>query len=374
MAHQMDMDVIRLHSLNLNQFASPEEGVERAVRAVKERNIRSLFITMENKRDVSPNKTLKNTESFMNRIQNDMPGLFHLGKAVPFEDIHVPTWSYLFTLLAAVLFVSIAVLQILQKKWLFYLSIAGLGLVSLGYLLLQKVLFIQGLALLVAIITPVLAIIPIKGREKVNILLSYGKAIGITLLGIAIVVGLLNGNEYLVMVDVFKGVKLIYIFPIAFMFIYAIWKNITALLKRSVVYWHTVVIAVIAAILYYYIIRSGNEGSVSSIELTFRSWLESVLYVRPRTKEFLIGFPFYILALYIMTINKKVGYYLLIPAVIGFLSMVNTFTHLHIPLYVSLLRSFYSIVLGLIIGYVFILIYKLGYSLYMKKIKPRWFS
>ena len=229
MAHQMDMDVIRLHSLNLNQFASPEEGVERAVRAVKERNIRSLFITMENKRDVSPNKTLKNTEAFIEKIQNDMPGLFHLGKAVPFEDIHIPTWSYLFTLLAAVLFVSIAVLQILQKKWLFYLSIAGLGLVSLAYLLLQEVLLIQGLALLVAIITPVLAIIPVKGREKVNILLSYGKAIGITLLGIAIVVGLLNGNEYLVMVDVFKGVKLIYIFPIAFMFIYAIWNKTSQL-------------------------------------------------------------------------------------------------------------------------------------------------
>ena len=66
-------------------------------------------------------------------------------------------------------------------------------------------------------------IIPDKGKEKTHILLSYGKAIGISLLGIAIVVGLLNGNEYLVMVDVFKGVKLIYIFPLAFMFIYATW-------------------------------------------------------------------------------------------------------------------------------------------------------
>jgi hypothetical protein len=39
---------------------------------------------------------------------------------------------------------------------------------------------------------------------------------------------------------------------------------------------------------------------------------------------------------------------------------MNTFTHLHIPLYISALRTFYSIVLGFIIGYAFIYLYKLG--------------
>ena len=375
LSYQLDMDVIRLHSLNLNDkvnIPSLEVGVERAVRAVKERNMRSLFITMEDVED--PNESLENTEEFMGSIQNAMPGMFHLGKAEPFEKIDVPLWSYFFTLLAAVLLVSIAVLQILQKKWLFYLSIAGLSTISLAYLVLQNHLLVKGLALLVALVTPVLAVIPEKDKENAGILRSYGKAILITFIGIATIVALLNGNEYLVKMSEFKGVKLIYIFPIACMFLYAMWGSIMPLLKLNVRYWHLIVIAILGAIAIYYIDRSGNEGTVSSVELAFRQGLENLLYIRPRTKEFLIGFPFYILALYFMPINKKIAGFLLIPGVIGFLSAVNTFTHLHIPLYVSLLRTIYSLVLGLIVGYIFIFIYKKGYSIYEKQIKTRWFS
>jgi len=88
----------------------------------------------------------------------------------------------------------------------------------------------------------------------------------------------------------------------------------------------------------------------------------------------LSGLPMMVSDSMIAKYMNPVGLVMLIPAAIATMSTVNTFTHLHIPLYVSLLRSFHSIVLGLIIGYVFILIYKLGYSLYLKKIKPRWFS
>jgi hypothetical protein len=372
-AHTMYMDVVRLHSLALNE-ESPEEAVARAVRAVKERNIRSLFIKMDIKEDEPAVETLEKTEEFLLNVQEQMPGMFHLGKAEHFEPISVPLWSKAFALLAAVLFVSIAVLEILNKKRLFYLSIGGLGIISLVALILQKRELLQGFALLVALVTPVMAIVPVKGKEKQHLLLSYGRAILLSIAGIAIIVALLNGNEYLVKVDAFRGVKLIYIFPIAFMFIYAVWGNIKSLLMGNVIYWHFAVMAVLGVVALYYIGRTGNEGSVLTIELTFRQWLEELLYVRPRTKEFLIGFPLYVLALYLMPKNKTVALFLLVPGVIGFLSMVNTFTHLHIPLYVSILRTAYSLVVGLMIGYLFIFLYKRGYSLYVKQIKPRWFS
>lgn len=369
-SNQLEMDVIRLHSLNLNSITSPSEGVDRAVRAVKERNIRSLFITMKEGKD--PADTLESTEVFMKNIQKTMPSLFHLGKAETFDQVHIPKWSTMFTLLAATLFVSLAALTVFKNKWLFLLSLAGLGVISLGYLVLDKTLLVQGLALLVAIVTPVFAILPLN--DKRNMLLSYGRAILISIAGIAIVVGLLNGNEYLVGVELFRGVKLIYVFPIAFMFIYAIWGTIRALLGLNVKYWHLIVIGIIGVVGLYYISRTGNAGSVSSLELTIRQLLEEILYVRPRTKEFLIGFPLYILALYILPKNKKLALFLLIPGVIGFLSIVNTFTHLHIPLYVSLLRTAYSLVFGLVIGYIFIFIYKIGYRLFEEQVKPRWFS
>lgn len=374
LSKHLGMDVIRLHSLDLKEVSSIEVGVDRAVRAVKERNIRSLFIKMKMGEDISSRQTLENTETLIFNTQKEMPTLFHLGKAAPFEQINVPIWSQVSTLLAAILFVSMGVLKIVQRKWMLFISIAGLGAVSLAYLVLQNNLLIQGIALLVALITPVLAIIPTKGKENRGIIPSYMNSVLISFVGIAIVIALLNGNEYLVKISEFRGVKLIYVFPIAFMFIYAIWGSVKMFLTMNVKYWHLLALFITAVVVLYYISRTGNQGSVSTIELTIRQFMDDLLYARPRTKEFLIGFPLYVLALYFMPINKKLALFLLIPGVIGFLSIVNTFTHLHIPLYVSLLRTFYSLVLGLIIGYILIFIYKKGLSIYMKFIKPRWFS
>lgn len=136
-------------------------------------------------------------------------------------------------------------------------------------------------------------------------------------------------------------------------------------------YWHLIVVVVIAAVGAFYITRTGNGGTASALELSIRQWLEDVLYARPRTKEVLIGFPMFVLALYVMGINKKIGSILLIPAVIGFLSIMNTFTHLHISLDVSLLRTFYSIVFGFVVGVVFIGVYNVLAKL-VKKAIARW--
>jgi hypothetical protein len=118
--------------------------------------------------------------------------------------------------------------------------------------------------------------------------------------------------------------------------------------------------------------RTGNAGQVSAIELQVRLMLEQLLYVRPRTKEFLIGFPLFILALHMVKSYPKAYYFLLIPGVIGFLSLVNTFTHLHIPLLISLLRSGYSIVFGFIIGLVLIWLYETVWKKMITMIRMRW--
>ena len=374
LANNIDMNVIRLHSMDLNKISSPREGIDRAIRAVKERNIRALFLRMEDK--IGGENSLINMEGFIQDVHAEMPSLFHAGKAQLFEKISVPTWSYFFAFVAAIAFVSLAALSVFRNRLLFLLALVGMLGISLGYGVLGKTLLIQGAALIVAVITPVFAILPLSDHTKSlkQILMSYLRAAGISAIGIAIVVALLNGNEYLVKVEAFRGVKLIYVFPILFMFLYAIRSQFMGLLKAGVKYWHLVVIAVIGVMALYYISRTGNAGTVSDVELKIRQLLEEAMYVRPRTKEFLIGLPFFVLALYVIPTYKKLGTYLLIPGVIGYLSIVNTFTHLHIPLYVSILRTVYSLILGLLIGWIFILIYKKGHSLYVEKIKPRWFA
>lgn len=367
MARAIDLDIIRLHSIDLNKVPSMEVGVERAVRAVKERNIRSLFIRVENVAD--PEEALLNTEEFIQAINSQMPVHYKAGKAQVFDPISVPFWSQLSALMAAVFFISIAVQAIFSRRALFYASLAGTFLIAAAAFLLKAQILLQGLALLVAVITPIFAVIPIKNRK--GIFLPYGRAALISFAGIIIITSLLNGNAYLVKIEAFRGVKLTYIVPILFVLIYALLRDLKGLLNMKVQYWHLAVIGLIGIIGLYYISRTGNAGSVSSIELAFRQWLEEVLYVRPRTKEFLIGFPFFVLALYIYPLNQKIGLYLLIPGVIGYLSIVNTFTHLHIPLYISLLRTFYSLALGLVIGLIFFFLYKQGRSIYEKKWKLR---
>ena len=55
----------------------------------------------------------------------------------------------------------------------------------------------------------------------------------------------------------------------------------------------------ILALFAFMISRTGNDNpaGVSSVELAFRSLLEKILIVRPRTKEFLIGHPAMIVAI-----------------------------------------------------------------------------
>ncbi len=373
LANNIDMNVIRLHSMDMNGISSPREGIDRAIRAVKERNIRSLFLRMEDK--ISGENSLINMEGFIQDVHAEMPSLFHPGKAQLFEKISVPTWSYFSAFVAAIAFVSLAALSVLQNRLLFLLALVGMLGISLGYGVLGKTLLVQGAALIVAVITPVFAILPLSDTKSLKqILMTYLRAAGISAIGIAIVVALLNGNEYLVKVEAFRGVKLIYVFPILFMFLYAIRSQFMDLLKAGVKYWHLAVIAVLGVVALYYISRTGNAGSVSDIELKIRQLLEEVMYVRPRIKEFLIGLPFFVLALYVIPTYKKLGTFLLIPGVIGYLSIMNTFTHLHIPLYVSILRTVYGLILGLLIGWILIMIYKKGHSLYMEKMKPRWFA
>jgi hypothetical protein len=78
-----------------------------------------------------------------------------------------------------------------------------------------------------------------------------------------------------------------------------------------------------------------------------------LLVARPRTKEFLIGHPLLVAALdQRLRGRKSLSGWLMVGAVIGQLSMVNTFSHIHTPLWVSGLRTGLGLVLGLAIGWV----------------------
>ena len=108
---------------------------------------------------------------------------------------------------------------------------------------------------------------------------------------------------------------------------------------------------------YIYISRTGNTtAELSTAESTMRTALNDWLGVRPRSKEFLIGYPFLLLLFYLGA--GKQNWVLTLPAVIGQVSLVNTYAHIHTPLLISLQRSFNGLALGLVIGIVLVLAVK----------------
>ena len=359
-------DVIRLHSIDLDS-KTLEANINQAVRAVKERNIRSIFFHIQTGKPID---NLENAVSFVKGVQDKIPNSFQLGNPEPFNSINISTWQTIIILAAGVLFTYLAA-GIFRNKWVQTAGAIFMMLLALFYLLSERLLLLQAFTLIISIITPVFAILYAFKKNRSSkisdISLQYLWAILISLIGIIIVTGLLNGNAFITGFEVFRGVKLVYILPIVSIGVILFYKNGVDLLKEhgisilqaKVKYWHLLIFVLIGVLLSYYVSRTGNSGTVSELELVIRSTLEDVLYVRPRTKEFLIGFPFFILALYVVNKRRNLGKFLLIPGTIGFLSMMNTFTHFHIPLYLSLLRTVYSIALGYIIGLLFIYLYKL---------------
>ena len=142
-------------------------------------------------------------------------------------------------------------------------------------------------------------------------------------------------------------------------------KKIKELSFSPVTYLTILIFAIIAVALIIYISRTGNEGPTSVYETMIRNLLDKILGVRPRTKEFLIGHPLMLALLYYGYKDQYAP--LLLGAVIGQISIVNTYAHIHTPIMVSLIRTFHGIWIGLVGGIVLIYITK-----QLAKLGRRW--
>ncbi|MCA0985206.1 DUF5693 family protein [Halobacillus yeomjeoni] len=353
-AEYIHYDLIRLHDMDtLHGHQSVEAKVDRTLRAIKVRNQRSILLSSMNA------DSFPHTIRYLENVTAEIPEQFQRSEArgYPFykPSIGITTAS----LLAGLLFITLFLMNFSNRRFV-YVLLVPISL-ALLYFITDRLLLLQTYTLLIALITPIFAIKSTADKApSIKIVTwTFLKALGICFIGISIIITLLNGTMFYTGIELFRGVKLLYIVPLIFFIIYA-FKGISIRdVKNNLNWLHWAGLFLAGLGVSYYVLRSGNSGMVSEWELFLRTKLEEILYVRPRTKEFLLGFPAYILALYVMNYNKRLGMLLLIPGVIGFLSIVNTFTHLHIPLYVSTLRSVYSILFGYLIGIFFIAAFKL---------------
>ncbi len=223
-----------------------------------------------------------------------------------------------------------------------------------------------------------------KLDAKAGLLTILPRAIGIlagavliSLAGAMMTAAPLSSTHFMLEMGIFRGVKLAQLLPLAFfclLFVsyYGLFEkerkgnhlhpgDIVTALKWGIPVWALFLLAVVGLAGYYYLARTGHETSVSvsDVEMIFRNDLEYLLLARPRTKEFLVAFPAIMLAVYCAV--RRLPFWTALfglAGTIGLTSVCNTFMHIRTPLYLGFVRTGYALLLGILVGIVFILCFE----------------
>ncbi len=177
----------------------------------------------------------------------------------------------------------------------------------------------------------------------------------------AIIAILLYQPEFVQRLNVFTGVKAAIAVPMALGMIYLFpallnpgwWKERIDRKHR----WVTLLwIACLGVGIGIVLLRTGNLTWFPgrAWELQWRDGLETFFGVRPRFKEFLIGYPLLWVGLGARRMqafrNSAWPKWCLWAGLLGPISLINTFCHLHTPLLISGLRSFHGLWVGSLLG------------------------
>lgn len=201
------------------------------------------------------------------------------------------------------------------------------------------------------------------GRLRRGLRGGVGLAVAISAVSVAggtVVTALLASPAYFLELSIFRGVKAAFVLPLVLVtagFIVhtapagRVLPRLAELAERELTFADGLWLAIVGLLGLVYLGRSGNAPSlpVTGAESRLRAVLDRVLRARPRTKEFLIGQPASVF-LGIRPWGRAVALVLALLAVVGQVSVVNSFAHLHTPYPLSLVRSFNGLVLGLVVG------------------------
>ena len=367
----MDRDVIRVHSVPKNELKKlhKDEVVKRFVRAAKERKVSFIYLRPFLPPQVDAYPVAFNLDYFKNvKVELERAG-FVIGKAEKVAPIHIKDWQLLLlgagVIIAGLfLFNYFIKLHIIVMYAMFFMAMAILYLLGLkaAPVTLQK-----GLALLTTIIFPALAVISSFSRKAKPFSVVWESAfivlniVAEAFVGVFILTGLLADHRFMLGVETFRGVKIALIAPILLVALYFALKQkdegsfkdrLTYFLGTRVSIASIVTGLFILAALAIFVARSGNFVlPVPGIEKLFRNFLETLLFIRPRSKEFLIGYPLLFLSAALYLKDRRTWLWILAPlGTIAPISILNTFSHIHTPLMISMIRTFNGLVLGVIIG------------------------
>ncbi|HWD40195.1 MAG TPA: DUF5693 family protein [Fimbriimonas sp.] len=365
--------VVRLHSAQTAELdkLSPIDAVDRYVKAARERNMRVLLIRPLSLAAPQP---LGAFDQFVKEIDRQiLKNGQEVGKPHAFWEPGIPKPFFILLGLAIAPCVWFAVARFVTSKKVRLAGGVLLGLLALGCF---NKLGAEAIALLGSMSFPILgfyaldsALPRMKGPLGIRMLAGFWLVSIFSIVGGLCVAGMLNSLAFYIRAAEFQAVKLSVFLPIVIVGVHYFltlsdWKGAL----KSPITWGTSALCLgLGVILAVLIARTGNDTGLgpSGGEMVFRNLLDRFLYVRPRTKEFLIGHPFLVFGLGMLARLLRLrrngpGSYpvlagwtilALMMGAIGQTSIVNTMCHIHIPFTLSIARVLEGLVLGCIIGF-----------------------
>lgn len=366
----------RVYSTRNDEFLDDvNERYYRWVRAVVDRGIRIMYVVPFNDQKLSFAENLDETTQKLSDFHETISskGFVLADNTAPLSSQMPGTFHWIMIALSLWLGAFLYLIYLLKMSARLKYIIAGMGAV-LAVLVglaaggaLDKVY-----ALAAAILYPTLAslvwIIYLRDHREEHgtlrqIITSLAILLGINLLGAYTIVSSLADIRYIMNVELFRGVKLAFLLPLLmfgvnYLVVFSgeegVVKYTAGWLRRSPSYLALGLIFVAVLALYYYVGRSGHTGgvAVSALELRLREVLETIFMARPRFKEILIGYPAILALVYLYRRYpfKELVLILGLGAMMGTISIVNSFSHVFTAVTISASRTLAGLWVGVAIG------------------------
>jgi len=390
--------IIKVHSIGeeeMEEDMTKPIALARFKRAVIERGVNLLYIRPFYMMEPGKSVIKTNIDYIADlRFELEQAG-YSIGPAIHPADLKISNWQVGILSLAVVSAAFLLLSFYIDISYLIiYIALAAAFILSMISNSFHITFAYRSLLALIAACTfPTLAIIhffqPLGNKSYPStskIILKIIGAFAVTSIGVVLITGLLGDVQYMLGSRIFSGIKIALLAPplliaLYFFFLYPkvagqrlkfwhIWHSSLDWFKVPLTVGYLVCFTLLSAAGAIYVLRSGNFSiGVFGFEHNIRSGLENIFAVRPRTKEFLVGYPIFVLAVYYYLKGGRTWLWLYLSlASISLISFTNTFCHAHSPLLLSVIRSFYGMLLGIFVGLIFLAIYNVWNWLYKNKI------
>ncbi|KAF0134204.1 MAG: hypothetical protein FD145_847 [Candidatus Saganbacteria bacterium] len=362
----MGVEIVRVHSVPKDELLkiNKDEALIRFNRAIKERSIRLIYVRPFLPPQITEDPVKYNLQYLKELKTLIEKGGYSFGKASAPAIVSSTPWQTTLMGMGVLVFIILLVEAFIPLPWYVVLACLAASPVMIIFAGTNNFLLEKVLAFLAAVVVPSYAVISQYNKKQLylpssniifNSIYIMVNVISECAIGVFLIIGLLANTSFMLGAQGFIGIKIALVLPVLVIVLYFIPRSkekIMGLLNQKVPVYSIFLGVLLLAGFGILLARSGNFTlPVPQFEKIFRSFLEVVLGIRPRTKEFLIGYPFLIMAGIMLLKGKKDWLWLFLAVgVIGPISLINSFTHIHTPILISIIRSINGLVLGVVVG------------------------